>query len=371
MRKSWRWILGTAAAIIALLALFVWDAIRRAEAAIDAHERQVALDIAALRAAHARRLPIPVGLQNPSTGQAFSPDRLEKIRKLNESGVFYEYEKDDPYEDLVDNLGFYLRMGPRFPELPLPSPEITLATLAFPQDVLRGGGFDRADRRQALEREAIGKWKMLIETGRLSGAELGHCAGTMDHLLQTRTSLREALEGERAMDRRRVIQVLRTRSDKHSTLTNGPSWRSLLLWRVFIAKTLTAIDRMYRDFGEVESLPTHQRYAAAIQIEEEILKAGRYPPISSWRGCQPVASLCVNETETLRDWSLMRLATAIAWFEADHGRFPGKLEDLAPGYIERVPLCPATGLPFSYSNGALTAAYEPGKSITWRVARKK
>jgi hypothetical protein len=58
-------------------------------------------------------------------------------------------------------------------------------------------------------------------------------------------------------------------------------------------------------------------------------------------------------------WTLMRVATAIAWYESEKGQAPEKLEDLVPRYLPRVPACPLTGLPLGYRDGAV---WSPGRN---------
>lgn len=366
MRKSWRWVLGLLASIILLFTLFVWDAIRRAETAIDAHERQIALDIAALRAAHAR-VPFVAGKlpEQPYFRQG-SPKRLTQLQDQVSTGVFYDYEAAEMWDD---SIYFHITFRGRLQRIPPPpSPMQTLQQLAFPNDWLRGGGIDRMAGRVSFEEQGIQDWKRILEDHRLPAEELRKCAELMDRLPQVRPPIREALEGERIMDKIRVIRVLRTRSDQNGILTRKPDWRSMFLWRIFIAKTLTSIDRMYREFASVDLLPFHDQAAAALRIHDALSESARLPPVRYWN--KPVPSLYRGWAEFLKDWSLMRLATAIAWFEVEHQRFPETLEELTPKHIDRIPLNPVTGRPFFNSKGTLAVGVEPGETAVWRISRK-
>jgi len=48
------------------------------------------------------------------------------------------------------------------------------------------------------------------------------------------------------------------------------------------------------------------------------------------------------------DLEATRLHIALRCYFEEHGRLPGRLDELAPRYIERVPLDPFNGKPFRY-----------------------
>jgi len=193
-KKSWRWVLGSIACLGALLALFVWDAIRRAEAAIDAHERQVALDIAALRASHARWISQAKEFSFPSTDR--SQLIFQEARELVTSGKFYPYESGP---SATDSVWYFLLLGDEdFDRAGF------LPKLAGAQELLRGGGFQRASARCNWEGWVLAHWMETLKHGRLSPRELERSARGLVLLESSRTPVREALEGERVMLSRRV-----------------------------------------------------------------------------------------------------------------------------------------------------------------------
>ena len=86
-------------------------------------------------------------------------------------------------------------------------------------------------------------------------------------------------------------------------------------------------------------------------------------------------------------WTLMRVATAVAWYESEKGQVPERLEELIPRYLPRVPICPLTGLPLGYRHGTVWSVGKngvddggtPGKNddaddedgdVVWRVTRE-
>ncbi len=81
------------------------------------------------------------------------------------------------------------------------------------------------------------------------------------------------------------------------------------------------------------------------------------------------------------DMVLWRLAVGIAWFEAETGNMPARLQDLVPRYVPAIPLCPYTGRPFEGEPGlvrsrvnekARTSSFQSldDESATWTVRRK-
>jgi hypothetical protein len=59
--------------------------------------------------------------------------------------------------------------------------------------------------------------------------------------------------------------------------------------------------------------------------------------------------------------TLMRVALALAWYQAEKGEFPAKLEDLTPRYLVKVPSCPFTGIALGYSPGKVWSIGFDGK----------
>lgn len=56
----------------------------------------------------------------------------------------------------------------------------------------------------------------------------------------------------------------------------------------------------------------------------------------------------VRHDEAAAAYTQMRLTLAIERFRADRGEYPASLDELAPAYLDDVPLDPATGDPFTY-----------------------
>lgn len=52
-----------------------------------------------------------------------------------------------------------------------------------------------------------------------------------------------------------------------------------------------------------------------------------------------------RDAEKQLEGTLLRVAVAMAWHQVEKGRYPDRLDDLAPRYLSEVPPCPMTGQP--------------------------
>lgn len=352
MKKAGRRFLVALGVLALGLGIFVWDMIRRAEAAIDAQERLIAGEIAALRSA---QKPSGFSWSDYSEALGMAPEFVHS-RRLLHNGQLYPYEGASFPSELAEEIYLSVDVHRR---RAVPTPEATLVSLALPQELLRAGGVFRAEARLGREKQALQDWKDLLEKHDLPVRDLERYARLVDHLRRARPGLGEALRAEGLMDRIRVIRVLRSRSDDEGTLYDGPGWKSLFLWRLFIAQQVTALERVYRDLEEVERLPLGSRSHRA----REICTGPDLPYVRLMT--DEIPPLFESEAEILSRWTLLRVALGIAWFRAEKGRFPATLEDLVPRYLESVPLDPKQGLPLKYDSDGLEPPGTPREFTRW------
>ena len=340
MKRAGRRFLYALGALALGVGFFVWDMIRRAEAAIAAQEGLIPGEIAALRAA---QKPSGFSWLDYSEALGMAPESVH-FRRLLENGNLYPYESASfPFEgaeEVFVSQNVHRRGV-------VPTPDGALISLALGQELLRAGGIFRARRRLVREDHAIEDWKDLLEQHDFSARDLERYARLVDHLRRSRPGLGEALRAEGLMDRIRVIRVLRSRSDDEGTLYEGPGWKSMFLWRLFIAQQVTALERMYRDLEQVEHRPLETRWHKA----REICTAPDLPNVRL--RTDEIPALFGSEAEILSRWTLLRVALGIAWFRAERGRLPATLADLVPRYLESVPLDPKGGQPLKYDGEGL------------------
>jgi hypothetical protein len=74
-----------------------------------------------------------------------------------------------------------------------------------------------------------------------------------------------------------------------------------------------------------------------------------------------VSGVCYQEIFTRLNFTLFRVALALAWYQAEKGEFPGKLEDLVPRYLQKVSTCPFTGTALGYAPGKVWSIGFDGK----------
>ncbi|HLF91821.1 MAG TPA: hypothetical protein VJB14_00020 [Planctomycetota bacterium] len=366
--------------VLALPALFTLDMLRRAERVIDAHERAVVGEISALRAKHAPWTPAegpwPLyarALQGATPriyGRLTWPvDSIRLLRDRNNAGIFYPYEGVTCREELLqEELSIKVAItGPM--ETGNCSFEEILVSLALAQDLHRAGGFTSADTRLALEERAIFEWRHALRHSILSPDELKSAVRIMDHLERRRPEISDALSAERTMARLRIIRVLRDQRDDHRSLRQYPSWDSLYLWRIVISQTLTSIDTYYREMSTVESVPIQARPLEAHRIDQYLESRGLLPAIRPWP--RMIATLYERDMEVRRQWASMRIATALAWFEAEQEQVPTSLEDLVPRYLPQVPKWPQFEAPLSNPNAIfVTPLPDTADEEFWVVRRR-
>jgi hypothetical protein len=343
MKKAGRRSLCLTGAIFLLTGIMVFDMIRRAEGVIASHERRISEEIATFRKSSLGRKDEALLWANYTEALIQRADALDiELAYWSQEyqplcapildGTFYRYEEHRDYYDRAYWLGGYGR-DPLSQSAPLP--ESALVSLALPSELMFAGGVIRALARLNLETCAIQSWNEVLAIRGLSAPEAARYARIVDQLWQRRPRIRDAIRAQSVMERLRVIQVLRMHSDQHGTLREKPSWRSMFLWRIFIAQTLSKLDRLYQDLERIETLSNQESCKLALDLFTSASKAGYVPPVSS--SLDMFSRLYKAEDDNLHEWAMMRLTLGLAWFRAEQGRFPTKLKELPPAYVSEIP----------------------------------
>lgn len=367
--------LGAVAAVLGA-ALFLWaDLHRRSAAAIDRHEEEARRTFGDLRLRHAAQ---PRLLDDPGPEwQAvrdlaaalradaamahrypFSLQRLLEGLDLSDRGVFFEYEEGG---DHFASLRYITSWGGRYPRRPPElSPGEILPLLALVQDSCRGGDVNRGETRFYTELSLLEFWPDQIYGHELGAEALETLARMLDRVEEARPPIADALEAQHAMDRMALIQVLRTRSNPRFFNRTSPDWRSFYSTKVLFARDLKEMDRSHRRAQEIARLSIHDRPAAAKKLEEEARGAGEPPTAAK---LPLVASLFEWEVEAYCAWELARVATGVAWYQAERREDPPDLAALVPRYLSRVPDCPR----LRYAAGEVFRVGPDGKrtQVTW------
>lgn len=354
MKKALRWF-GLSLLILAgLLGLLAWDMVRRAKASIDAHEEKLTSDIRSLRARHAAWIN-PLGpaprydlLLGQCELQWHNLPTESDLAELRRHGVYYPYESAPRYLDW-GNFPYAYQF--KSPVSKLQWDEI-LAGLAMIQDSRRGGGLSRASRRASMESRLIDHVRVNLPALKGSPAELRGFAEKMDALDRSRPTIAEALDGEFALARARVLSVIRDRNNDHGYLEEPPGWTSLFFWRVHISRTLNQLAYVHWRLGELQRLPSADVYSQFKSLAAELSDERDWPPVVS--ELSHYDSIWEDELRCRDDWIMLRMAVAIVRFRAERGALPPALQDLVPEFLPAVPTSPLTEKEFAYDGVKLS-----------------
>jgi len=373
MNKPVRVVIAIVGVVVSLIAAFASDTYVRARRAFAAHERRVSEEFAVLRLRHviaphpaegwkARYEEWLASLEFPTVPKE-STDTLDlgylnvseipKARHLVQCGTYFEYE-DDSQNDLLSYLRWYGHSGSRWAPLPEATPEHVLRLLAVAQDVLRAGGVAQARRRLAVEIAAVDLWKRILEAHDLAPAKLAEIASSLDQIERARPPVQDALDAEFAMARQKVARVIRMRRNP-GVVTSEPGWRELFSWHILLVQVMNEMDDDRRELAGFDSLS---------ETQKKLLIHLAYPRKLARALIDEGYDLCAREAEAGVRWTLMRTATAVAWYEAEHGTYPEMVADLVPRYLGAVPKGMTHQSGFVYSD-----PLSPETSI-WFVGRR-
>jgi len=113
---------------------------------------------------------------------------------------------------------------------------------------------------------------------------------------------------------------------------------------------------------DLKSVPSEQWMKMLETIRKEDVSKAVEKPFEDVQGA------IRQELEVLRMWTSARVAMALAQFEVERGSFPTFLPELAPQYLETIPLCPEGGEPFKYKPGELWCDHSGSR---WKVTPRK
>jgi hypothetical protein len=267
--------------------------------------------------------------------------------------------------------------------------DLLLMGLALAQDSGRDGPVAPMLVGIVCEGLAIEGWRSILGSYNLSPADLERAAKGMDTLWRTRFALSDVIAVEDLTTRLALSQMGLQGYDsglyENASLFAGRTRKFLFSRRMAYAGALPLFERFFRDLGGVCELPVAQRETAAFRIEANLYDdpnpafQAMVIPVSKTIRCDALAQM---------NWTLMRVATAIAWYESENGVQPSSLGALVPRYLPVVPDCPFTGKPLGFVPGKIWSYGvdgidhggkpnprgvddEPGWDVVWFVKREK
>ena len=324
--------------IAAAAGLVVWDSTARAARVVRAHEERLAADLAALRAkptlpADPLTLPLPEGIQIPTL----------------------------TYEKAHSGQEPFLRQWVTMLDLLRQRMETTSEQLfqkvMVSQESLREGGFMAYELRRLDEERGLRIWKTILENQNPKPEELRHISTMLDQLLAARPTARDVLIGESVLDRQAILNWKRSQDASYWMLVDAPGWREMYSRTLLAAKALNEVRELEALVLGIESLPIRERETKAIEEGQKNLRSNRFArsDLAARSG-----ALFQGERLLLTEWALARVATAIVRFQDDKRRNPAELGELAPDYLNEVPVNAYTGEPFVWDKGQGVLETRPG-----------
>jgi len=249
-----------------------------------------------------------------------------------------------------------------------------ILAIGLAEDVSRHGDYLHWHDLAATEQRCASVASQVLSAHSLSAADLGSWATWMDRLKRARPTLPSIIAIDSALSRKDVIEDFAG----IAVPLNAPgpylavTWRDL--WSRTLAKSRSVLDtdRAARALSEQARRPSWER-APSDGSESDV--GSCYTP--------DVRILDIDAASELY-LLLWRVSIALAWYEAEQGRFPESLGQLVPRYLAKEPISPRTGKALVYEGGKLGTDPGPGtlESITekdgpnpdlfrWEVGRTK
>lgn len=300
----------------------------RFEAVLKAHAR----DIEAIRLGLRCRLAVPrTDYEVPFADHYRSPpNEGVLLGYFLAAAAVHRHARQDDVEALV-----YVRM-----------------LLGLGQDYARGAPSEVIETLRVFEQRAAEAGRMIFAGHSLSAGDLESFAQDFDLLDASRPSALDALEVDDVRLRRALVEYGRSGRSRFEYPVKWSGEQKLRFLGSSRLAAVHALDHLSAVLAEVRALKAlkpHGRHVATATMCDR------------WQDKNPLVIHSLGEMQygTGFRWDsiglmfrgLLRLAAAIAWYEADQRRLPGRLEDLVPKYIGAIPVCGRTGEPYRYAGG--------------------
>jgi hypothetical protein len=231
--------------------------------------------------------------------------------------------------------------------------ELAVVLLGAMQDVDRATAHCGAVQiaEHAVERAL----RKLFEAQRMSASALRTFLARLELLDRGRAPIDEPRWIEEVLHTRAAEEAFRKGTDRSAWPFLAPGWRSLGSRRVAFAAYLTRMEDTYDAVREVARKPPWERIEAGRGLGwADTLGARWRSGFCSMGEEAPEAGHQTSAVASLNTRTVLRLAAALALYEAERGRPAERLEDLVPDLLPSIPVSPVTGAPFPYAPGALT-----------------
>jgi hypothetical protein len=226
--------------------------------------------------------------------------------------------------------------------------EYILLAVALAEDAGRQGSFLECLTKEVCEYVAEDALQHILESCSATPAALELLARQLDRLSETRPGLLISIPTQDLAIRISILESANSRDA--GPLGGGASWRSFYSRRLAYAPQVAEVEHLFARASQITQLPVHGRLAALTTLvgEPRIRENHALDQIT-----ENLARIFRTDACSQMQWSLMRLAVAVAWYQAETGQSPESLSHLVPRYLPGVPICSSTGMPFHYSGGKI------------------
>jgi hypothetical protein len=238
--------------------------------------------------------------------------------------------------------------------------DILLIQTGFNMDMARHAQVTRAAASFHGFIRSAGMAAGMFESHSLKAPGLARFAGDLDAIERSRPTMLEAWEVTDALGPYQCALYLNS-PDAIPDL--NPSWRDLGSSTLARARACEELPDFFRHYLKVGKQPLAQRarLGPLLNGSDTFTRTAYCTVVAGAGNSYPI------EAEFLREWALLRLMTALAWYESEKGSHPAKLADLVPRYLASVPDPLPDGSPLRYAAGRLEwTVGGSGRSFTVR-----
>jgi hypothetical protein len=223
-----------------------------------------------------------------------------------------------------------------------------------------------------FETHAVALWNSVLSHHALSAHDAQLFCGLLDRLGSTRPGLLERVRRQCFLRRVDAAEYARVGSENYPGASTEPGWRQLWCHRLLAVEALKATEYDLRELTRICGLPAYEQYAAAQALVDSIPDGRvRIQRRSKSDKLALYPDDFFEEVHIVMHHSMVRIATALAWYEVENGRMPATLDELVPRYLFRIDPNPETGKAVDYKDGILRSpGYWENTEVLWKVRRR-
>jgi hypothetical protein len=241
--------------------------------------------------------------------------------------------------------------------------DLWFVAIGLAQDFIRAGTEENAAAMFELMDDAAREGLRALDSHALRREDLEALCPMLDRLDRTRPALSDAFDGGRLYWKKRVLEeVLR-----EASLTEFYTWKDFGSRTLFNARVLAEVDAIHRASAERGRLPPWERVQPVPHGDGDHAVAAQF--YKTFFCCAPNLDY-EKEVQALEHRALLRVALALAWYEAEEGKPAAYSQDLLPRYLPSLPVSPLDGKPLGYVDRELISRDLKGKTVRWLVQRR-